>query len=50
MKSNELEAPYETPVLNVTAVSVENGFADSGLSAIDELSEHDYGTYYSEKP
>lgn len=45
MKSNELKAPYETPELNETAVSVENGFADSGLSAIDELSEHDYGTY-----
>ena len=38
MKSNELKAPYETPELNETAVSVE-------ISAIDELSEHDYGTY-----
>ena len=27
MKSNELKAPYETPELNETAVSVENGFA-----------------------
>ena len=31
MKSNELKAPYETPELNETAVSVENGFADSGF-------------------
>ena len=29
MKSNELKAPYETPELNETAVSVENGFAQS---------------------
>ena len=29
MKSNELKAPYETPELNETAVTVENGFAQS---------------------
>lgn len=39
MKSNELKAPYETPELNETAVSVENGFAQSPRFEIDPFTD-----------
>lgn len=41
MKSNELKAPYETPELNETAVTVENGFAQSP----DEYTSGGAGSY-----
>ena len=51
MKSNELKAPYETPELNETAVSVENGFAQSpdgytsgGAGSYDDF-VNDNGSY-----
>ena len=39
MKSNEHKAPYETPELNETAVSVENGFAQSRGFEIDPFTD-----------